>query len=106
MEFKDTFGPKGEDDVTLYTVAIGEIRPYAIGRKAKQQKAALHFIMGLDGFVGFHPVPGRGTLCLFQEKNQAIRARNLLMAQGCQCGSNIGECFVSKADLEKYGKKG
>lgn len=102
---KDEFRPKGPEDVSLYTVAIGEIDPFLVGRRAKQQNDALNYIQNLEGFVGFHPVPGRGTLCLFREKNQAVRARNLIKAEGCPVGDNVCECFVPQAELEKYGKK-
>ena len=100
MQFTDKIGPKTENDVSMLTVAIGEINPFATGEYAKAQEEALKYIQSLDGFVGFHPVLGRGTLCLFSSEKQAKVARKKIKAKGCPVGDNVGECYVPKADLK------
>jgi len=99
MEFTETIGPKKETDISLWTVAIPEIRPFLMGKKRKAQDKALRFIQKLEGFVGFHPVIGRGTLCLFRTENEAKRARNLIQDAGCPTGYNITECWAPRDSI-------
>ena len=84
------------DGVEAWTVAVGEIRPFAIGKLRRMQKEALEFVKGTEGFLGIHPAPGRGTLLLYRTKNDAIRAKNLLDAKGCQTGKNICQCYIPR----------
>lgn len=99
MEFKETFGPKRDDEITLYTVAVGEINPFAVGELATAQDKAVKFINTLPGFVGVHPVIGRGTLLLFKTEQQAKEARKAIKAKGIQVGDNVTECYVPAKDL-------
>lgn len=73
-----------------FTVAVGNIP--LIPRK--KSTMALKYIQSLHGFLGFHPCFPHGTLCLFETKNDAIGARNLMTAQGIHCGKNICEVFI------------
>lgn len=102
MKFERKIGPKGENEVSLYTVAIGEIRPFAIGKKKKAQDEALAYIRALPGFVGVHPVPGMGTILLFDTEKHAIDARLGLMSKGCPVGNNVTECYAPKEDLPPW----
>lgn len=68
-------------------------------RKVRESaKEAFMFIKGLEGFVGVHPMPPKGTLCLFRTENDAKIARNQMNEKGIQTGDNICEVFVD----EKY----
>lgn len=73
-----------------YTVAIGNIPLFP----RKETRQAVEYIKTLKGFIGVHPVYPRGTLCLFETKNDAIGARNLMRAKGIHCGDNICEVFI------------
>lgn len=78
-----------------YTVAIGEFKgPFAIGKQRKVEARVIEMIKKLEGKLGVSTVPGRGTLILFRRKNDAIRAKNVLDAEGVKTGTNIGECEV------------
>ncbi len=90
----------GNQEIKVWTVAVGEIRPFAFGRLKKAQDEALELIKKTEGFIGVHPVPGKGTLLLYRTENDAKRAKNQLEYRGCQTGKNIGECFIPLADYE------
>lgn len=86
-------------EVKVYTVAIGNPPlPLESREVRKNAEKAVKFIKGLDGFIGVHPVPPRGTLCLFRTENDAKIARNRMNAEGIQTGDNICEGFID----EKY----
>lgn len=82
--------------VKLYTVVIGELRPYLSRKKRRAQMQALELISSQHGFVGIHRVFGRGTLLLYRTENDAKIARNELISRGCPCGDNICQAFVDK----------
>jgi len=89
------------DGVTLYAVGVGKIpEPWRHPFLAKRAKEALQYIMGLDGFVIFSMVD-RGTACLFETRNDAVRAKNLMDAKGIVTGREIGEVTVDKKILEE-----
>ena len=90
------------NEVEAWTVAIGDIPlpPFV----PKATKEALKFISNLDGFYGFHLLPPKGTLCLFDSENNAKRAKNLMEAEGIRTGRNICRVFVEKKYL-KGGEK-
>lgn len=90
------------DEVRVWTVAVGNLpTPLTPRRARKDAIRALRFIMGLEGFIGFHPVPPEGTLCLFRTENNAKGARNLMRAAEIQVGRNIGEVFIERKYLPK-----
>lgn len=68
-----------------YTVATGNVNPLL-----KRSREAVKYIKTLEGFVGVHPTP-YGTLWIFDTKNNAKGARNLMEYNGIQCGTNICE---------------
>ena len=92
-------------EVKCWTVGVCEIRPFAIGKLRKAQKEAMQYIVKTNGFIGVHPVPGRGTLLIYATENDAKRARNDLMARGCPCADNVCEIFVDEKYLPKGGTK-
>lgn len=96
MKYGIDQGPKTENDVSLWTVAIGEINPFATGELKRAQEEAIAFISSLAGFVGVHPVFGRGTLLLFRSETETAAARKALKTQGCPVGDNITEVYVNK----------
>lgn len=98
-EIKERFGPKRPNEVSVYTVTIGELDPFAAGEKMRAQEAAIGFIIGLEGFVGVHPVIGKGTLLLFYTEEQAKAAREALIRNGCPVGNNVCEVFVPTEDM-------
>ena len=92
---------KDEDAVKVWTVAVGNLpAPWQV-TKIKGAKRAVRYIQKQDGFLGVHPLPPRGTLCLFETENDAKRARNNMRMRGIECGSNIGECFIDRKYLRR-----
>ena len=84
-----------ENEVRLWTVATGYVDPF---KKASRDE--VDFIKKLHGFIGVHPVPGRGTLWLFDTENNAKIARNKMEGKGIVCGRSICDCGVDKKYLE------
>ena len=81
--------------VRAWTVAVGNAPSIFSSLRVKRSaKKALKYISELEGLIGFHPVPPKGTLCLFCTENDAIRAKNLMDAKGIKTGNNICECFI------------
>jgi hypothetical protein len=95
------FGEKKDYEVSVYTVAVGNLtlNPF----RMKKQKEALAYIQSLDGFVGLYPHYPDGTLCLFKTENEAKGARNLMKAKGIMCGKNIGEVYIDKKYVKESG---
>lgn len=69
-----------------YTVATGNVNPLM-----KRSRQAVKYITKLEGFLGVHPAPPRGTLWLFDTENNAKIARNKMEDKGIVCGVNICE---------------
>ena len=89
--------------VKVWTVAIGAFPKYSFWWSKKRKKAywdILDYITGLDGFVGFHPVSSRGTLCVFRSENDAKIGRNLMTVKGIRTGTNICEAYIDDSYLE------
>ena len=84
-----------DNEISCWTVAVGNFVPFL-----KNSRLAIEFIKTLDGFVGVHPFPPRGTLILFRTESDAKIARNLMEAKGIVCGKNICECYVDKKYVE------
>ena len=72
-----------------WTVAVGNVNPFS-----SRSRAAVRYIKKLDGFVGVHPCPPRGTLVLFESENAAKRARNNMDMKGIRTGRNICEVEI------------
>lgn len=90
------------EQVQLWTVAVGNLpTSFSMPLVKRRARKATEFIIDLEGFIGFHPVPPNGTICLFLTKNDAIRAKNMMEAKGIITGYNICSCFVDKDDLPK-----
>lgn len=92
-------GEKRENEVSVYTVAIGNFKPFAIGKQKRVQEQVIDFLKSLEGFIGVYPYYPKGTLCLFKTENDAKRAKNSIRAKGIQTGNNIGEVYVDKKYL-------
>jgi hypothetical protein len=82
----------------VWTVATGCVNPL---KEASRQ--AVDFIKKLDGFVAVHPEYPCGILWLFDSENNAKGARNLMEAQGIQCGRNICRGWINGNTLEMEG---
>lgn len=92
----------GENEVTCYTVAVGNApMPWSSRKVKKAAKAAMEYIATLEGLVGVNPQPPRGTLCLFRTLNDAKAAKNLMDAKGIKTGDNICAVFVDKKYLQE-----
>ena len=91
-----------------------EVKAYSLGvpnlagtigiptpRQLKDSKKLLNYVSKLDGFLGIHPCPPDVTALIFRTKNDAIRAKNLLVCdlEINQIG-NVVECFIP----EEYAK--
>ena len=99
MDFSGMDRKRRDDEVSLWTVAIGEIDPFAKGWKKKAQEEVIEFIKTLSGFVGVHPVIGSGTLLLFRSEEQAKDGRQKLKDKGCPVGDNGCMCYVEKKSV-------
>lgn len=94
-------------EVKAYTVAVPNLAGMIPGtlkqKHMKDTKKLLRYVKKLDGFIGIHPIPPRGTLLIFDTENNAKRARNLLDNDlKVQTGTNICEIFIP----EQYAKGG
>ena len=84
-----------------YTVAVPNLAGTMPGtfkpRMIRDSKKLLNYVKNLDGFLGVHPVPPRGTLLIFDTENNAKRAQNLIANDlKVQTGNNICEIFIPK----------
>ena len=95
------FREKTENEVSVWSVAVGKIPRFL---KPKGCVEALRFIVKQEGFIGFSPVKGYGTICLFKSENEAKIARNKMLSEGIECGDNICEVYIDKGYLD--GSKG
>ena len=72
-------------------------------KELRDTKKLLNYCKKLDGFLGIHPMPPRGTLLIFKTENDAKRGRNLLANDlKVQTGTRICEIFIP----EQYAKGG
>lgn len=71
---------------TGYTVATGNV-----DFLKKSSRDAVKYISQLEGLMGVHPMPPKGTLWIFDTENNAKKAKNKMEANGIQCGYNITE---------------
>lgn len=95
-----------ENEVKCYTVAVGSApMPWHSRKVKKSAEEALRYIQKLEGFVGFHPIPPRGTLCIFRSLNQAKMAKNKMDAKGIHTGTNICETFIQKIYIQQEEEK-
>ena len=94
MKSRLEIGEKRDNEVSVWTVAIGNIPMFLFLHKGA--KKAIDIIRAQDGFIAFLPIYPRGTLCLFTTENDAKGARNMMRFHGIQCGDNICEVYVDK----------
>lgn len=73
-----------DNNKSVWMVAVGNVNPLS-----RASRKAVEFIRGLSGLVAVHPAYPHGTLLLFESKNHAKIARNLMEAEGIKCGKNI-----------------
>ncbi len=73
------------DGKVVYAVATGRIRLYM-----KASREAAMFITGLEGFLAVFPFD-KGTLWLFDSKNNAKMARNMMATRGIRFGKHISK---------------
>lgn len=96
--------PKRPNEIDAWTVAIGNLPTIiqALNPEVKRQAdEALAIIKAQDGFIGLFPEPPRGTLCVFKSKQEAIRAKNIMMINGIETGNNICHVYVDKKHLKE-----
>ena len=86
------------DKKCVWTVAVGNFNPLM-----KASRDAVKFIKDLEGLVAVHPCYPNGTLLLFDSKNNAKGARNLMQAKGIQTGRNICRGWINGDTLEMEG---
>lgn len=96
-----------DNEVTAYTVAVpnlaGTIPGASMPWHWRDSKKFLNYVMKLDGFLGVHPIPPRGTLLIFKTENDAKRARNLIANDlKVQTGNNIMKILIP----QEYAKGG
>lgn len=94
-------------EATAYTVAVPNLAGTIPGSNKPQHWRDTHklleYVKKLDGFLGIHPVPPRGTLLMFKTENDAKRARNLISQDlKVPTGDNIMEVYIP----EEYAKGG
>ena len=100
---KDIYGDYGEMqgekqpwETEAWTVAIANLNPLARGKEKKIQDEIMNRIKKLDGFIGIHPVPPRGTLLIFKTENDAKRGRNEIRTFLSPVGDNICKIYIDK----------
>lgn len=103
----ETDSPPQYPEVKAYTVAVPNLAGTVPGSftrgHIRDTKKLLNYVKKLDGFLGIHPAPPRGTLLIFKTENDAKRARNLLEHDlKVQTGKNICEIWIP----EQYAKGG
>lgn len=89
-------GEKQPWETEAYTVAIANLNPLARGKEKKIQEEIMNRIKKLDGFIGIHPVPPRGTLLIFKTENDAKRGRNEIRTFLAPVGDNICKIYIDK----------
>lgn len=89
-------GEKQPWETEAYTVAIANLNPLARGKEKKIQEEIMNRIKKLDGFIGIHPVPPRGTLLIFKTENDAKRGRNEIKTFLAPVGDNICKIYIDK----------
>lgn len=87
------------NEATAYTVAVPNLAGTIPGSNSPKHWRDTHellaYVKKLDGFLGIHPVPPRGTLLMFKTENDAKRAKNLLMTDlKVQTGNNIMQVYI------------
>lgn len=97
------FGPKQDNEVPVYTVAIANL-PTIPTREIKE---FVNWLTTLDGFIGLRPEYPHGTLLLFETENQAKIARNRISTYkgGVQTGNNICEVFIDAVYVDQAKKR-
>lgn len=100
---KDMYGDYGERqgkkqpwETEAWTVAIANLNPLARGKEKKIQEEIMNRIKKLDGFIGIHPIPPRGTLLIFKTENDAKRGRNEIRTFLSPVGDNICKIYIDK----------
>lgn len=91
---------KKENEVICWMFAIGNFKGRRGNRKQRaMEKKIVSILKELDGFVGLHFCPPRGTLLIFDSEYNAISARNYMRYNQVECGVNICEVRVDKKYL-------
>ena len=75
-----------------YTVATGNVNPFM-----KRSREEVKYIQTLEGFIGVHPTQ-YGTLWIFDSKNNAKGAKNLMEYKGIKTGNNIVEIEFDESE--------
>lgn len=75
--------------------AVGTIKLPRILLFNKEAKRLVEFMRTVDGLAGVN-INDKATLWIFETENHAIRARNLMRAEGFAVSRNIGKVFVPK----------
>ena len=89
-----------ENDEIAFALGAGRIAP-KLG-KIKEQKKAIKFICGLDGFLGVYLVDTWHTLLIFDTLNHAKAARNILKEK--MYVGQVAPLVVNKA-FNEYAKE-
>ena len=101
MDYIDGLNEERKGETEVYAVATGNFPSIFAPRKLKKaSKQAIDLINRQEGFCGYHPMPPRGTLCLFLTENNAKAARNVMRSRGIPVGDNITKVFVPTADVD------
>lgn len=85
-----------ENEVRCWAFGVGNPSPWL-----KASRDAVKYISTLEGLLGIHPSPPKGTLLIFDTENNAKIAMNLCKSKGIRTGGKVGEVFVEKQYLEK-----
>ncbi len=80
-----------EGERELWAFGTGKVPRFF--RRWTKYKDFPEYLKKLDGFEGVH-FHDRGTLLMFASENQAIRAKNLMKADGYPVSKEIGKVFV------------
>lgn len=100
MKGANAMSEKKENEIEVYTVAVGNLPMLPKFLMPKGVKEAVKLIKEQEGLIGVTPMYPRGTLLLFDTENHAKGARNVLRFRGVQVGTNICKAYVDKSYLE------
>lgn len=95
-DYGERIGEKQPWETEAWTVAIANFNPLARGKEKKIQQEIINRIKKLDGFIGIHPVPPRGTLIIFKTENDAKIGRNEIKTFLAPVGDNICKIYIDK----------
>ena len=80
-----------DNEVECWAFGTGRINPLM-----KRSRQAVEYIKSQPGFIGVHFPEPKHSLWIFDDENNAKKAKNLAEAKGIVCGKECVKMFVEK----------